>query len=99
VPAGTKQFIERWAQALGQPEADAKVFEQEVEISQGSAAYWLPIQNMLVAPLRAEVPAGAQVDLYLMLMGGHAGGIVMAINEFDALADAHAPAPAEVENR
>ena len=94
-PANTKQYIVRWVKAKGHPDAYANVFQQEIEISQDATRYWIPIQDVLVEQLQAEVPAGTEVDLYLLMMGGQRDRLVFAVSEFDALSDAHAPAEAE----
>jgi hypothetical protein len=88
----TKEFIGHWVKAMGHPEAYAGVFMNEIEITQEGASYWMPAQEVLVEPLQVEVAAGAQIDLYLLLMGSQHGRLVFAVSEFDALEDAHAPA-------
>ena len=94
-PADTKRFIVRWVKAMGHPVAYADVFQQEIEISQDAVSYWMPIQDVLISQLTAEVDAGDEIDLYVLLMGAQADRIVFAISEFDALGDAHAPAEPE----
>jgi hypothetical protein len=37
------------------------------------------------------------VDVFILLMGGLNGRLVLAVSEFDALQDAHAPAEPELE--
>jgi len=97
ISAGRKGFIGRWAQAMGHTAAEAEVFQQEAEISQDAVDYWMPVQDVLVSQLQAEVDAGSEADFYLLLMGARADGVVFAINEFDAPADAHAPGNAKDE--
>lgn len=94
-PAETRQFIAGWVKAMGHPDTYAGVFQQEIEITQDATRYWMPVQDVLVEQLQAEVPAGAELDLYLLLMGGQRDRIVFAVSEFDAQADAHAPAGTE----
>ena len=96
-PANTRQFILLWVRANGHPDSYAEVFEQEVEITQDATRCWMPVQKVLVDQLQAEVPAGAQVDLYVLLMGGQRDRIVFAVSEFDAPTDVHAPVEAELK--
>ena len=93
-PADTRQFIARWVKAMGHPDAYAEVFKQEIELTQDATSYWMPVQDVLVEQLRSEVPADTDVDVYLLLMGSQSDRLVFAVSEFDALADAHAPAEA-----
>lgn len=99
VTPARQDYIAGWAQSMGHPTYTAKVFEREVEIAQGKDHYWMPIQEVLVAQLTAEVPAGASVRLYVLLMGTQGDQPVFAVSEFDAESDVHAdeepPAAAE----
>jgi len=96
-PADTQQFIVDWVKANGHPPAYAEVFEQEIELTQDGRAYWMPIQDVLLAPLTTEVRADMPVDVFVLLMGGQGDRLVLAVSEFDALQDAHAPAEPELE--
>lgn len=86
IDPGVKTFIAMWIKATGHPVTDAKMFRTQVEIKQDDAVYWLPIQQVLVEPLKKEVAAGGQVDLYVLLMGAYKHTPVFAVNEFDAAA-------------
>ena len=88
-----KDFIVCWVEAKGHPVAYAGIFQQEIEISQDGVEYWTPIEDVLLEPLQAEVPPGAPVDLYLLLMGGQRDQAIFAISEFDAVGDTHVPPP------
>jgi hypothetical protein len=90
--AEKKQFVREWVTKLGYPAESADVFEQEVEVSQAEAHYWMPIQAQLVDKLRAEVDTGSEFRAYVALMGIQQDRAVFAINEFDAEGDEHAPA-------
>ena len=94
-----RDFIASWAKTMGHPADTATVFEQEVEVEQAQTRYWMPIQQVLVEQLQTEVPAGAAVELYVLLMGTQGDQPVFAVSEFDAESDVHAdeepPAAAE----
>ena len=53
-------------------------------MTQADSTYWMPIQDILLEPLKSEVPAGASVQLYLLLIGATKVGPVFVINEFAA---------------
>lgn len=99
VAKARQDYIAGWAKAMGHPAETATVFEQEVEIEQAKTRYWMPIQQVLVEQLQTEVPAGAPVELYVLLMGTQADQPVFAVSEFDAESDVHADAqpPAAAE--
>ena len=90
-----RKFVGCWVKAMGHPAAYADIFQQEIEVSQDGVSYWMPVEDVLVEQLQAEVLPGAEVDLYLLLMGGRRDRIVLAVSEFDAVADAHATAQSE----
>jgi len=60
------------------------MFKQQMEIKEDKQLYWMPIQDVLVAPFKKEVTAGGQVDLYVLLMGAYRRAPVFAVSEFDA---------------
>lgn len=92
VAKARQNYIASWAKAMGHPAETASVFNQEVEIEQAKTRYWMPIQQVLVEQLQTEVPAGAPVELYVLLMGTQADQPVFAVSEFDAESDVHADA-------
>ncbi|WP_293003332.1 hypothetical protein [Nevskia sp.] len=85
VSPGVKTYIEKWVKTMGHPAAYHEMFQHEIEIRQGSFTYWLPIQQQLVAPFGQEVPAGAKVNLYVLLMGALNHVPVFAASEFNAV--------------
>jgi hypothetical protein len=85
-----QDYIASWVTTMGQPAGAASAFEREVEVEQGHTRYWMPIQEVLVGQLQKEVPAGATVEVYVLLMGTQADQPVFAVSEFDAESDVHA---------
>ncbi len=85
VAAGVKTYIGKWVGTMGHPSAYAEMFQSEIEVTQGSGTYWLPIQQQLVAPFDQEVPAGAEVHLYVLLMGTYNHVPVFAVSEFNVV--------------
>jgi hypothetical protein len=78
-------YIEAWAKTMGHPAAYHEMFRSEIEVRQGSATYWLPIQHQLVAPFTQEVIAGTEVHLYVLLVGALNHVPVFAVSEFNAV--------------
>lgn len=83
VSPGVKTYIEKWVKTMGHPVAYYEMFQNEIEVKQGSSTYWLPIQQPLVAPFSREVPANAKVHLYVLLMGALNHVPVFAVSEFN----------------
>jgi hypothetical protein len=84
VSSDVSAFIETWVKSMGHPSAYAEMFQNEIEIRQGSSTYWLPIQQQLVATFLQEVPAGAKVNLYVLLLGALDHKSVFSVSEFNA---------------
>ncbi|WP_440225651.1 hypothetical protein ACQQ2N_10415 [Dokdonella sp. MW10] len=85
-------LVERWAKAMGHGDAVAAMFtSKEIEVRQDDKTYWVPVQKQLIAAFRAEVPAGSEVRLYLILIGAHDGAPVFGVNEFAVARPSHEP--------
>jgi len=84
IDPGVRTFIESWIKTTGHPLADIGMFKQQVEIKEDKQLYWMPIQEVLVAPFKKEVTVGGQVDLYVLLMGAYRRAPVFAVSEFDS---------------
>jgi hypothetical protein len=81
----TRRFVEAWAEAMGHASQISSAFQHEARFMQDDASYWMPVQAVLVEPLRSEVKAGGKSHLYLLLMGAWKKTPVFAISEFDAI--------------
>lgn len=79
-----KAFIQMWVDYIGHPQSFADMFQTEIEVMQGTASYWMPIQQLLLAPLDEEVAEGQPVRLYLLLLGAYEQDPVITIAEFSA---------------
>lgn len=80
-----RTYVEQWVKTMGQPDYYHKMFQSEIEVTQGSSTYWLPIQQPLVAPFGHEVAAGTQVHLYVLLLGAINQVPVFVVSEFNAV--------------
>ena len=79
-----KQLITYWAKALQHPESVPAVFNHEVEVAQAGQTYWMPIQDVLVAPWQEEMRAGTEAEVYLLLMGAYQRAPVFTVASFSA---------------
>ncbi len=84
ISPNTKALMSYWATALPESSGHMALFTVEAEMTQDDSTYWMPIQDILLEPLKSEVPAGASVQLYLLLIGATKVGPVFVINEFAA---------------
>ncbi len=83
VQPGTKSLIDQWAVAMNHDPALAAMFSSEVEVSQDGELHWLPIQEVLVEPLKNEVKVGSKAHLYIILIGAYKLQPVFGVSEFN----------------
>ena len=74
-------FLDVWAASLGKSQV-RPLLQHEILVREGPREYWLVIQDQLLAPLRSEVAAGGEVDLYIMRLGSMRSGPIYVVNEF-----------------
>ena len=84
VEPGTKSLIDKWAVAMGHDPELAAMFSSEIEVSQDGQLYWLPIQKILVEPLKSEVKPGHETHVYIILIGAYKLAPVFGVSEFNA---------------
>ena len=63
------------------------MFGNEIAVREADREYWLPIQAVLIPPLRREVLPGSEVSLYVVLAGATDWqkantDVVLLVNEF-----------------
>ena len=80
-----RTFIRYWVKAMRHPVEYESLFGKEVETIQGGRNWWLPIQGSLVGAFLQEVAAGAEVELFVLLMGAVNQDAVFGISEFNAM--------------
>jgi len=85
-PPHRQQFIAEWLKSIGSP-APAAMFGNEIAVREADREYWLPIQAVLIPPLRREVLPGSEVSLYVVLAGATDWqkantDVVLLVNEF-----------------
>lgn len=75
--------IHQWAQCCaGNPDHYTKAYIREMKFVENGDAYWLPVQDSLVADFQKELKAGEIVDLFLIRVsapetGGKRGSVLL----------------------
>lgn len=75
--------LHQWAQCCaGNPDHYTKAYIREMHFVENGAAYWLPVQESLVADFQKELKAGEIVDLFLIGVsapetGGEKGWVLL----------------------
>ncbi|MCM3905269.1 MAG: hypothetical protein ND866_26535 [Pyrinomonadaceae bacterium] len=63
----SNEALHRWAQCCaGNPDHYTKSYLREMQFVEDGTAYWLPVQDSLVADFLKELKAGEVVDLFLI---------------------------------
>ena len=79
-----RTLIGKWAKSVGLDPKTQDLFGREIRVTEDTAIYWLPIQDVLVGALKREVTAGRKVDLFVTWIGATKTDFVFIVNEFDA---------------
>ncbi len=80
---GFKQdFVARWCKYNFPQVADQ--VRREIEVLEGGRVRWLPIQEILVPALAAEVRPGGELDVYVVWFGAANAEFAYLVNEFQA---------------
>jgi len=83
-----QKLIGMWVKSVGADPKIADMFSHEARVIEDGASYWLPIQKVLMEPLKAEAKAGQKVDLFVTWIGSTKVDFIFLVNEFDAGAKA-----------
>jgi hypothetical protein len=81
--SASRQHLGVWADAMGLPNAPA-AFAREVKVIEGGIEYWLPVQDVLVEPMEAELKPGDEMEAFVVFIGASAGQSRFLLNEFHA---------------
>jgi len=84
IDPGSQKLIGMWVKSVGTDPKVADMFAQEVRVVEAGTSYWLPIQKVLVEPLRSEAKTGQQLNLFVTWIGSTKTDFVFLVNEFDA---------------
>jgi hypothetical protein len=78
----TKEIIDYWAKTNSQVEF-SKLFTMEIEISENSKTYWIPIQELLLPDLEKYSDNGKRpFDLFSLGIGLKGNNLTLLANEF-----------------
>ena len=81
-----REAMAHWRTAMRWPDGYFELFQQEARFDTEDGSAWLPVQTVLLAPLREEASVGQTVNLYVTLLGGVDGLPVLTVNEFEVVA-------------
>lgn len=84
----TRRLITEWVKAVGLDNALISWFKHEIHVLEGTKAYWLPVQEVLLPDLAKELSSGDAVELYIMWIGYTGTDWVFLINEFQQVTGA-----------
>ena len=81
----SNEALNHWAQCCaGNPDHYTKAYTREMQFVENGAAYWLPVQDSLVADFQEQLKAGQAVDLFLIRVSapGSNGKWVLLVERF-----------------
>lgn len=82
IPDERRRFLEAYFErSLKRPEWSA-LYKEEILCSQGSTAYWLPIQNALLGYLLEEIKAPGEIVVDIRLLGAYRAQNQELVNVF-----------------
>lgn len=90
LPDESRRLIGAWANALDVPVA-SPAFRRELRIIEARREYWLPVQEMLVPAMQAELRPGEEIEVFVIYIGQVDGRHVLLVNAFDHESPHRAP--------
>lgn len=82
LPDDSRRLIVAWAESMNLPRVP-QVFQREMKISEAGIEYWVPVQEVLVPFLKAELRPGEEIELFMIYIGQVYGRHVLLVNEFE----------------
>lgn len=79
---GSALMLDSWAKALRISPQVRGLFVSEVQVTEGDASYWLPIQEPVLKYLREEPREGGAADFYIARVGSVRSGPIYVVNEY-----------------
>jgi hypothetical protein len=82
LPDDSRRLIHAWAESMnvaGMPQA----FKRELKIHEAGVDYWVPVQEVLVPVMMAELRPPERIELFLIYIGQVNGRHVFLVNAFD----------------
>jgi len=78
----SRRLIVAWAESMNLPRVP-RAFQREMKISEAGIEYWVPVQEVLVPSLKAELGPGEEIELFMIYIGQVYGRHVLLVNEFE----------------
>jgi hypothetical protein len=81
LPEDSRRLIAAWAESFdipGMPQA----FQRELKVVEAGVESWLPVQEVLVRSMTAELRPKEEIELYMIYIGQVEGRHVFLVNEF-----------------
>lgn len=82
LPDDRRRLIVAWAETMNVP-ATPQVFRLELKINEAGREYWVPVQEVLVPVMRAELKPQEEIELFLIYIGQFNGRHVLLVNAFN----------------
>jgi hypothetical protein len=83
ISAWKKDVIRLWCEALRIDPEWASLYKQEIWVTEGSNAHWIPIQEKLVPHLRRELVKCDAIELFILFVGTAGSEFVFIATEFE----------------
>lgn len=70
-----------WADIFKVPQAPP-LFQRELKVVEQGIEYWMPIQEILVPAMTAELKPEDEIEVFVILIGQVSGRYMFLVNEF-----------------
>jgi hypothetical protein len=77
----SRRLIVAWARSMNVPGV-TQAFQRELKVHEAGAEYWVPVQDVLVRSMRAELRPGEEIELFVIYIGQVDGRHIFLVNEF-----------------
>lgn len=81
LPADSRRLIAAWAESMNVP-GMPQAFRRELKVTEAGIEYWVPVQEVLVPSMKAELRAGEEIELFMIYTGQVDGRHLFLVNEF-----------------
>jgi hypothetical protein len=68
LPDDTRRLIAAWAGSINAPEVPP-LFRRELKIEEAGIEYWVPVQEVLVSYMKAELHPREVIELFILFIG------------------------------
>lgn len=82
LPDDTRRLIAAWAESINAAEVPS-LFRRELKIEEAGIEYWVPVQEVLVSYMKAELHPREVIELFILFIGQVDGRHGFLVNEFE----------------